>query len=93
MNLHTSIASRPWSSFKGAPKLHIGYFRTTLHVGIAFKVALSLQVLPKSPMGYFEMNLNMANACRVRFHIILQYPHTYLLSPIKNLALMFLIIK
>jgi hypothetical protein len=45
MDLHASIASRPWSSFKGAPKLHIGYFKTTLHVGIAFKLALSLQVL------------------------------------------------
>ncbi len=59
MNLHASIASRPWSSFKGAPKLHIGYFETTLHVGIAFKVVLSLHVNPKSLMGYFEMNLNM----------------------------------
>jgi len=46
MNLHAGITSRPWSSFKGAPKLHIGYFKATLHVGIAFKVALSLQILP-----------------------------------------------
>ncbi len=38
MNLHVGIASRPWSSFKGAPKLHIGYFKVTLHVGIAFRV-------------------------------------------------------
>jgi len=42
MNLHVGITSRPWSSFKGAPKLHIGYFKATLHVGITFKVALSL---------------------------------------------------
>ncbi len=66
MNLHASITSKPWSSFKCAPKLHIGYFKVTLHVGITFKVALSQQVLPKSPMGYFEMNLNMAIAFRVR---------------------------
>jgi hypothetical protein len=46
MNLHVGIASRPWSSLKGAHKLHIMYFKTTLHVGIAFKVVLSLQVLP-----------------------------------------------
>jgi hypothetical protein len=46
MNLHVGIAYRPWSSFKGAPKIHIGYFKATLHVGIAFKVALALQVLP-----------------------------------------------
>jgi len=45
MNLHVGITSRPWSSFKGAPKLHIGYFKATLHVGITFKVALSLKVL------------------------------------------------
>jgi len=45
MNLHAGIAFRPWSSFKGPPKLHIGYFKATLHVGIAFKVAFSLQVL------------------------------------------------
>ncbi len=66
MNLHVGIASRPWSSFKSAPKLHIGYFKTTLNVGVTFKVALSLQVLPYSPMGYFEMNLNMAIAFRVK---------------------------
>jgi hypothetical protein len=42
MNLHVGITSRLWSSFKGAPKLHIGYFKATLHVGITFKVALSL---------------------------------------------------
>jgi len=66
MNLHVGITSRPWSSFKGAPKLHIGYFKVTLNVGITFKVALSLQVLPYSPMGYFEMNLNMAIAFRVK---------------------------
>ncbi len=65
MNLHASIASRPWSSFKGAPKLHIGYFKTTLHVGITFKVAFSLHVNPKSLTSYFEMNLNMAIAFRV----------------------------
>jgi len=41
MNLHTGITSRPWSSFKGPPKLHIGYFQMTLHVGIVFKVALN----------------------------------------------------
>jgi len=46
MNLHASIASRPWFSFKSTPKLHIAYFKVTLDVGIAFKVALSLQVLP-----------------------------------------------
>jgi hypothetical protein len=40
--LHVGIASRPWCSFKGAPKLHIEYFKATLHVGITFKVALSL---------------------------------------------------
>jgi hypothetical protein len=51
MNLHAGIASRPWSSFKGAPKLHIEYFEATPHVGIAFKVTLSLHVLFKSPMG------------------------------------------
>ena len=45
MNLNVGIASRPWSSFKGAPKLYIGYFKATSHVGITFKVALSLQVL------------------------------------------------
>jgi hypothetical protein len=45
MNLHAGIASKPWSSFKGPPKLHIGYFKATLHASIAFKVALSLQVL------------------------------------------------
>jgi hypothetical protein len=66
MNLHVGIASRPWSSFKGAPKLHIGYFKATLHVSITFKVALSLYVLPYSPMGYFEINLNMAIAFRVK---------------------------
>jgi hypothetical protein len=55
MNLHVGIASRPWSSFKGAPKLHIGYFKVTLHVGITFKVAISLQVLPYSHVGYFEL--------------------------------------
>ncbi len=66
MNLHASIASRPWSSFKGTPKLHIRYFEATLHVGITFKVALSPQVNLKSPMGYFEMNLNMVIAFRVR---------------------------
>jgi hypothetical protein len=66
MNLHVGIAYRPWSSFKGAPKLHIGYFKATLNMGITFKVALSLQILPYSPMGYFEMNLNMAIAFRVK---------------------------
>ncbi len=66
MNLDINIASRPWFSFKGAPKLHIGYFKTTLHVGITFKVGPSLNVLLKSPMGYFEMNLNMATAFKVR---------------------------
>jgi hypothetical protein len=42
MNLHVGIAFKLWSSFKGAPKLHIEYFKATLHVGITFKVALSL---------------------------------------------------
>ncbi len=65
MSLHVGIASRPWSSFKSAPKFHIRYFEVTLHVGIAFKVAFSLQVTPKSPMGYFEMNLNMDIVFRV----------------------------
>ncbi len=51
---------------KVPPKLHIGYFKSTLHVGIAFKVGLSLKVLPKSPMGYFEMNMNMIIAFTVR---------------------------
>jgi hypothetical protein len=51
---------------KEPPKLHIGYFETTLHVGIAFKVGLSLKVLFKSLMDYFEMNLNMAIAFRGR---------------------------
>ncbi len=41
MNLHAGIASRPSYSFKGPPKLHIGYFVATLHVGIAFKVKVS----------------------------------------------------
>jgi hypothetical protein len=45
MNLHASIAFKPWSSFKGPPKLHIGYFKATLHVGIVVKVALSLKNL------------------------------------------------
>ncbi len=63
MNLHANIASMLWSSFKGAPKLHIGYFETTLHLGIAFEVALSLPVLPKSPMVIL---LNTAIAFRVR---------------------------
>ncbi len=45
MNLHAGIASRLWSSFKGTPELHIGYFKAILHVGITFKVALSVQVL------------------------------------------------
>jgi hypothetical protein len=93
MNLHAGIATRLWSSFKSAPKLHIGYFKMTLHVGITFKVAFSLQVLPKSPMGYFEMNLNMAIAFKVKISYNLQYPHMYLLLPITNLALIFLIIK
>jgi hypothetical protein len=66
MILPIGIASRPWSSFKCAPKLHIGYFKATLHVGITFKVALSLLVLPYSSMGYFEMNLNMAIAFRAK---------------------------
>jgi hypothetical protein len=44
-------------------------------------------------MGYFEMNLNIAIAFRVKFHIIMQYPHTYLLSLITNLALILLINK
>jgi hypothetical protein len=65
MNLHACITCRPWSSFKGPPKLHFGYFKTTLHMGIAFKVALSLQVLLQSPMGYFEMNLNIDIPLRV----------------------------
>jgi hypothetical protein len=56
MILHVDIASRPWSSFKGAPKLQIGYFKMTLHVGNTFKVA------PYSPMGYFQINMNMAIA-------------------------------
>ncbi len=38
MNLHVGIASRPWFSFKGTPKLRIGYFEMTLHAGIAIKV-------------------------------------------------------
>jgi len=37
MKLHV-ITYRPWFSFKGSPKLHIGYFEMTLHVGIVFKV-------------------------------------------------------
>jgi len=65
MNFHASIAFRRWSSFKGTPKLHIGYFKATLHVDIPFKVAFSLQVNPKSPMGYFEMNLNITIAFKV----------------------------
>ncbi len=44
-------------------------------------------------MGYFEMNLNIAIAFKVKVHIILQYPQTYLLSPITNLALILLITK
>jgi hypothetical protein len=46
MNLHADIASKPWSSFKGPPKLHIEYFKVTLHMCISFNVAFSLQVLP-----------------------------------------------
>jgi hypothetical protein len=42
MNLHVGIASKPWSSIKGPPKLNIGYFKMTLHVGIVFKVGPSL---------------------------------------------------
>ncbi len=44
MNLHASIAYGFWSSFKGHPKLHIGYLKTTLHVGIAFRVGSALYV-------------------------------------------------
>jgi hypothetical protein len=44
MNLHVGIAFKPWSSFKGTPKLHIEYFEAALHVGIAFKVEFSLKV-------------------------------------------------
>jgi hypothetical protein len=57
---------------KAPPKLHIGYFQTTLHVGIAFKVGFSLKVLPKSPMNYFEMNLNMA----ITFRVMVSYNFT-----------------
>jgi hypothetical protein len=53
-----------WCSFKGAPKLHIGYFKTTLMW--VFKVGPSLKVLPKSRMGYFEMNLNMVITFKVK---------------------------
>jgi len=42
MILPVGITSRPWSSFKGAPKLHIGYFKASLHVSITFKVAFSV---------------------------------------------------
>jgi hypothetical protein len=49
-----------------SPKLHIGYFESTLHVGLAFKVGLSFKVLLKSLIGYFEMNLNMAIAFTVK---------------------------
>jgi hypothetical protein len=61
-------------------------------VGIAFKVGLSRKVLSKSPMGYFEMNLNMA----ITFRVKVSYNFAvsmHILSPIKNLALIFLIIK
>jgi hypothetical protein len=44
MNLHVSITYRPWSSFKGPPKLHIGYFEMTLHVSIVFRVEFAPQV-------------------------------------------------
>jgi hypothetical protein len=44
MNLHVSIAYKPWSSFKGSFELHINYFEMTLHVDIAFWVGFALQV-------------------------------------------------
>jgi hypothetical protein len=44
MNLHANITFGPWSSFKGTPKLCIGYFKVTLHVRIAFKVGFSPKV-------------------------------------------------
>jgi hypothetical protein len=65
MHSDVGITSRSWFSFNNAPKLHIGYFETTLHVGITFKFGPSLNVLLKSPMGYFKMNLNTAIAFRV----------------------------
>jgi len=74
---------------KAPPELHIGYFETTLHLGIAFKVGLSLKVLPKSLMGYFEMIWIWLLHLALGFHIILQYPHMYLFSLTKNLALSF----
>jgi len=91
--LHVGIVSRPWSSFKGTPKLHIGYFKMTLHVDIAFKVALSLQVLFQSRMGYFEMTLNMAIAFRVKVSYNFAISTHVLISLIINLTLTFLITK
>jgi hypothetical protein len=49
--------------------------------------------LPKSPMGYIEMNLNIGITFRARYSYNLQYLHMYLFAPIKNLSLIFLIIK
>jgi len=76
-------------------KVHLNYI-----LGISkrpymwvFKVGPSFKVLLKSPMGYFEMNLNMVITFRVTVSYNLQYPHTYLFSPTKSLALIFLIIK
>jgi hypothetical protein len=55
-----------------------------LHLGLGLHLKL-----PKSPMGYIEMNLNMGVNLGLNIHIILQYPHMYLFSPTRNLALIF----
>ncbi len=44
MNLHVSIASRPWSSFKRTPKPLIDYIKVTPHVGVVFRVGFSPKV-------------------------------------------------
>jgi hypothetical protein len=64
------------------------HYMWVLHVGLGLHFKLF-----KSPMGYIEMNWIHILHLGLSIHIILQYPHVYLFSPTRILALFFWIIK
>ncbi len=57
------------------PKLHIGYFETTIHVGIAFKVGFSFKVYLNHLWVILEQIWIWLLHLRLGIHIILQYMH------------------
>ncbi len=75
---HVGIAFRAKFSLKGIQTIQTGYFEATMHVSIAFSVDSSFKL---AILAFILTSTNQ------NFGALLQYLHSYLFLPIKNMGL------